>query len=294
MAGRFGSVLTAMVTPFRDDYSLDLDGAQQLASHLLDNGTDTIVAAGSTGEAATLTHEEKGDLFRAVVEAAEGRGKVVAGTGTYSTAESVELTRLAQAAGCDGALLVAPYYSKPPQRGLVAHYSRVAESTDLPVLLYNIPSRTAIRIEHDTILQLAALSNVVGVKDSTGDFDGLSRLLREAPPDFDVYGGDDWASFAQACLGAAGVVSVASHLVGPQLHEMLELVETGDVVAARKIHDELSVLFAVLFITSNPIPVKAALELVGRPAGPPRLPLVPATQDERERIRKVLEETNLL
>jgi 4-hydroxy-tetrahydrodipicolinate synthase len=294
MSGRFGSVLTAMVTPFRDDYTLDLDGAQELTNYLLENGTDTIVAAGSTGEAPTLTHEEKGDLFRAVVEAAQGKGKVIGGTGTYSTAETIELTRLAQTAGCDGALVVAPYYSKPPQRGLVAHYTRVSESTDLPILLYNIPSRVGIRIEHDTILQLAALSNVVGVKDSTGDFDGLSRLLRESPPGFDVYGGDDWATFGQVCLGASGIVSVASHLAGPQIHEMIELIETGDVVAARKIHDELSALFSVLFITSNPIPVKAALELVGRPAGPPRLPLVPATQDERERIRKVLEETNLL
>jgi 4-hydroxy-tetrahydrodipicolinate synthase len=294
MSGRFGSVLTAMVTPFRDDYSLDLDGARNLTAYLLDNGTDTIVVAGSTGEAPTLTHDEKRDLFRAVVEAAKGKGKVVAGTGTYSTAESVELTRLAQAAGCDAALVVAPYYNKPPQRGLVAHFTAVAESTDLPVLLYNIPSRTGIRIEHDTLLALAALPNVVGVKDSTGDFDGLSRLLRHAPSGFDVYGGDDWASFSQACLGAAGVVSVASHVVGSRIHEMLELVEQGDVPAGRKIHEELSPIFEVLFITSNPIPVRAALELLGRPAGPPRLPLVPATQDERDRIRKVLEEANLL
>src|SRR5438445_8836256 len=163
MSGRFGSVLTAMVTPFRDDYSLDLDGAQQLASHLLDNGTDTIVVAGSTGEAPTLTHDEKRDLFRAVVDAAAGKGRVVAGTGTYSTAESVELTRLAQAAGCDGALVVAPYYNKPPQRGLIAHYTAVAESTDLPILAYNIPGRTGVRIEHDTLLTLAALPTMAGV-----------------------------------------------------------------------------------------------------------------------------------
>ena len=197
MSGRFGSVLTAMVTPFRDDYSLDLDGAQQLASHLLDNGTDTIVVAGSTGEAPTLTHDEKRDLFRAVVDVARRTGKVVAGTGTYRTAESIELTRLAQAAGCDAALVVAPYYNKPPQRGLVAHFTRIAESTDLPIILYNIPGRTAVRIEHETLLALAGLPNVVGVKDSTGDFDGVSRLVREAPPGFDVYCGDDWAAFAQ-------------------------------------------------------------------------------------------------
>src|SRR5438445_6872401 len=262
MTGRFGSVMTAMVTPFRDDYSLDLDGAQELTSYLLENGTDTIVAAGSTGEAATLTHDEKADLFRAVVEAARGKGKVIAGTGTYSTAESVELTRLAQAAGVDAALVVAPYYNKPPQRGLIAHYTAVAESTDLPILAYNIPGRTGVRIEHDTLLTLAALPNMAGVKDSTGDFDGLSRLLREAPPGFEVYGGDDWASFGQACLGAAGVVSVASHIVGPRIHEMLELVETGAVSAARKIHEELASVFEILFITSNPIPGKAALELV--------------------------------
>ncbi|MFN2544043.1 MAG: 4-hydroxy-tetrahydrodipicolinate synthase [Actinomycetota bacterium] len=294
MSGTYGRVLTAMVTPFRDDYSLDLDGAQQLADHLLEHGTDTIVVAGSTGEAPTLTHDEKGDLFRAVVDAARGKGKVVAGTGTYATAETVELTRLAQAAGCDAALVVAPYYNKPPQRGLVAHFTQVAEATDLPILLYNIPSRTGIRIEHETLLQLASLSNVVGVKDSTGDFDGLARLLREAPSSFEVYGGDDWASFSHACLGAQGVVSVASHLVGSRINEMLELVEQGDVPAGRKIQDELSPVFDVLFITSNPIPVKAALELVGRPAGPPRLPLVPATQDERDRIRRVLEESSLL
>ena len=294
MGGRFGSVITAMVTPFRDDYSLDLDGAQELASWLLENGSDAVLVAGSTGESPTLTHEEKEKLFRAVVEAAKGKGSVIAGTGTYSTQESVELTRLAQAAGVDGALVVTPYYNKPPQRGLVAHFTQVAESTDLPIIAYNIPGRTATRIEHDTLLTIAALPNVVGVKDSTGDFEGLSKLVREAPSGFEVYSGDDWAAFAECCLGAVGVVSVASHIVGSRIHEMLELVETGDVPAGRKIHEELSPIFSVLFITSNPIPVKAALELVGRPAGPPRLPLVPATQDERDRIRKVLEEAALL
>jgi 4-hydroxy-tetrahydrodipicolinate synthase len=294
MNRRFGSVVTAMVTPFRDDYTLDVKGAQELAAYLFENGSDTVLVAGSTGESPTLTHEEKGELFRAVVEVAKGKGKVLAGTGTYNTEESVELTRLAQASGCDGALVVAPYYNKPPQRGLVAHFTRIAESTDLPILVYNIPGRTAVRVEHDTLLSLASLSNIVGVKDSTQDFDAVSKLIREAPSGFEVYCGDDWAAFGYACLGSVGVISVASHLVGSRIHEMLELVETGDVPAARKIHEELSPIFSVLFITSNPIPVKAALELVGRPAGPPRLPLVPATQDERDRVRKVLEEASLL
>jgi 4-hydroxy-tetrahydrodipicolinate synthase len=294
MAGRFGSVVTAMVTPFRDDYGLDLDGAQELTVHLLEHGSDTVLVAGSTGEGPTLTAEEKGELFRVCIEAARGKGQVWCGTGTYSTAESIELTRVAEEAGADGVLVVTPYYNKPPQRGLVAHFTAVAESTELPVILYNIPGRTATRIEHDTLLRLSAVPNIVAVKDSTGDLDGISRLIREAPPGFEVYSGDDWAAFAVACVGGVGVVSVASHLVGERIHQMLELVESGDVPAARKTHEELSPVFAALFITSNPIPLKAALELVGRPAGPPRLPLVPATPDERERLRRVLEDAALL
>jgi 4-hydroxy-tetrahydrodipicolinate synthase len=294
MSGSFGAVVTAMVTPFRDDYSLDLDGAQELAVHLLDHGSESVFVAGSTGESPTLSHEEKADLLRAVVDAARGKGKVLCGTGTYSTAESVELTRLAESTGADGVVVVTPYYNKPPQRGLIAHFTKVAESTDLPVLLYNIPGRTATLIEHDTLITLAAQPNIVGVKDSTGDFDGISKLVREAPPGFEVYSGDDWAAFGSACLGAVGVVSVASHLVGDRIHQMLDLTFQGDVPAARKIHEELSPLFKSLFITSNPIPVKAALELVGRPAGPPRLPLVPATPEEREKVRKALEDAGLL
>ena len=294
MTGRFGTVVTAMVTPFRDDYTLDLDGAQELAVDLLEHGSDALVVAGSTGEAPTLTTEEKRELFRVCVEAARGKGRIIAGTGTYSTEESIELTRLADEAGADAVLVVTPYYNKPPQRGLVAHFTKVAESTELPVLLYNIPGRTATRIEHDTLLQLASVPNIVGVKDSTGDFDGISRLLREAPPGFEVYSGDDWAAFASTSIGAVGVVSVAAHLVGERIAEMFELIEGGDVPAARKIHEELSPLFAALFITSNPIPVKTALELVGRPAGPPRLPLVPATADERERLRRALTDAGLI
>jgi 4-hydroxy-tetrahydrodipicolinate synthase len=293
MPGRFGSVVTAMVTPFRDDHAVDLDGAQELASWLVDNGSDAVVAAGSTGESPTLTHKEKADLFRAVGEAIRGRGKLICGTGTYSTAETLELTQAAEDAGADGLLVVTPYYNKPPQRGLVAHFERVAEATSLPIIAYNIPGRTATRIEHDTLLQLARTPNIVAVKDSTGDFKAISRLIAEAP-DFEVYSGDDWAAFGYVCLGAMGVISVAAHLVGPQIRQMIELIDTGDVAAARKIHESLSPLFNALFITSNPIPVKAALEMMGRRVGSPRLPLVPATAEERERIRKALEDAGLL
>jgi 4-hydroxy-tetrahydrodipicolinate synthase len=294
MGGRFGAVVTAMATPFAQDGTLDLDGAQELAAHLLDHGSESLVVAGSTGESATLTHREKLDLIRAVVEAAKGKGKVIAGTGTYSTAESVESTREAEQAGADAILVVTPYYNRPPQRGLVAHFSKVAESTELPIVAYNIPSRTATRIEHETMLTLAAIPNIVAVKDSTGDVDAVSRLIREAPAGFEVYSGDDWAALPLACLGAVGVVSVAAHLVGDRIAQMLHLVFDGDVPAARKIHDELSPVFAALFITSNPIPLKAALEIVGRPAGEPRLPLLPATPEERDRIARVLEDAGLV
>jgi 4-hydroxy-tetrahydrodipicolinate synthase len=294
MGGRFGAVVTAMVTPFAEDGSLDVDGVRSLTAHLLDHGSDTVFVTGSTGESPTLTLDEKRATFRAAVEAAKGKGQVLAGTGTYSTAESIELTREAEEAGVDGVVVVTPYYNKPPQRGLVAHFTKIAESTSLPVVAYNIPGRTATRIEHDTLLTLAAVPNIVAVKDSTGDFDALSRLIREAPDGFDVYSGDDWATFGLACLGAAGIVSVAAHLVGDRIAQMLHLIFEGDVPAARKLHQELSPLFAAMFITSNPIPLKAALQMVGLPGGDPRLPLLPATPEERERIHRALEDAGLL
>jgi 4-hydroxy-tetrahydrodipicolinate synthase len=294
MAGRFGSVVTAVVTPFRGDHAVDLDRAQELASWLVDNGSDAVVVAGSTGESPTLTHKEKAELFRCVGEAIRGRGKVICGTGTYSTAETLELTQAAEDAGADGILVVTPYYNKPPQRGLVAHFERVADATELPIVLYNIPGRTATRIEHETLMQLAERPNIVAVKDSTGDFQAITKLVAESPEGFEVYSGDDWATFGYMCLGAVGVVSVASHLVGPQIRQMIDLIETGDVPAARKIHDSLSPLFNALFVTSNPIPLKAALEMVGRSCGDPRLPLVPATSEERDRVRRALEDAGLL
>jgi 4-hydroxy-tetrahydrodipicolinate synthase len=294
MTGRFGSLVTAMVTPFREDHGVDLDRAQELARWLVANGSDAIVVAGSTGESPTLTHREKIDLFGAVAEAIRGEGSMIAGVGTYSTAETLELAEAAATAGADGLLVVTPYYNKPPQRGLTAHFTAVADATDVPVMLYNIPGRTALRIEHDTLLELAAHRNIVAVKDSTGDFQSISRLIAESPDGFDVYSGDDWAAFGYACLGAVGVVSVASHLVGQQIHQMLDLIRTGDIPAARKIHETLAPLFNALFITSNPIPVKAALQMVGRGAGPTRLPLVAATPDEEARVRTALEDAGLL
>jgi 4-hydroxy-tetrahydrodipicolinate synthase len=289
MAGRFGSVITAMATPFRDDFSLDLDRAQELAVWLLDHGSDSLVVFGSTGEAATQTDAEKRDLLRSVKEAAAGRGQIIAGTGTYDTAHSIHLTQMAQENGADAVLTVTPYYNRPPQRGLTAHFTAIAKSTTLPVILYNIPGRSACTIEPDTLLRLAAdVPNIVAVKDATADFQTASRIIAESPPDFELYSGDDWATFPMVALGAKGVISVASHLAGERMRDMVELTVAGDAAAARKIHDELMPLYRGLFIVSNPIPLKAALEMAGRPVGPPRLPLVPATDDERARIRQAM------
>jgi 4-hydroxy-tetrahydrodipicolinate synthase len=294
MSGRFGSVVTAMVTPFTQDLALDLDRAQAVSRWLLETGTDAIVVHGSTGEAATMTDQEKFDLVRAVKEATEGRAPVIAGTGTYDTRHTIELGERAQEAGADALLVVSPYYNKPPQRGLLAHYRAVAAATELPVIVYNIPGRTAIRIEHSTMLELAAVDNIVAVKDATGDLDGVARLIAEAPSGFEVYSGDDWAAFSMGCLGAVGVISVASHLAGDRLGRMFELIGAGDVPAALKVHQELLPLFAGLFVSSNPIPLKAAMEMVGQPVGDPRLPLVPADESERAAVRRALEDSGVL
>ena len=294
MPGRFGSVVTAMVTPFAQDGSLDVPRAQELARRLLDTGSSSLVVAGSTGEAATMSDQEKVTLFRAVSEAVEGRGTVIAGTGTYDTAHSIHLSEEAERAGADALLLVTPYYNKPPQRGLIEHFTAVARAASLPVIVYNIPGRTATRIAHQTLLRLADVENIVAVKDSTADLDGQAHLLRDIPDGFDVYQGDDWATFTSVCLGAAGVISVASHLVGDRIAEMIESIETGDVASARKIHLDLLPLFDALFVTSNPIPVKAAMGLAGFPVGNARLPLVPANDDELAAVRSAMEGAGLL
>ncbi len=291
---RFGRVVTAMVTPFRDDLSLDVGRAQAIARWLVDHGSDGLVVAGSTGESATLTDEEKGTLFRVAVEAVEGRAAIIAGTGTNDTVHSIHLSKEAEKAGVDALLVVTPYYNKPPQRGLVEHFTRIAEATSLPIIAYNIPGRTAVRIEHDTLLRLAEIENIVAVKDSTGDFDGIAELIREAPDGFEVYSGDDWATFGYVCLGAAGVISVASHVAGERIGQMIDQLEAGDLAGARKAHYDLLPAFHGLFITTNPIPLKKAMELIGQPVGYPRPPLVPATEDETARIERALKESGIL
>jgi 4-hydroxy-tetrahydrodipicolinate synthase len=287
-----------MATPFDTAGALDLARAEELANWLLDHGSDGLVIAGSTGEGATLSDQEKVDLWRTVAQAVHGRTpkpSVIAGTGTYDTAHSIHLTKEAAAAGVDAALVVTPYYNRPPQRGLDAHFRAVAGATDLPNILYNIPSRTACVIEADTLLGLAhGVDNIVGVKDATADFGTAARVIREAPDGFEVLSGNDNDTFPLVCLGASGVVGVATHLAGERMGEMIRSAKDGDLGTARKINDALYPLYKGLFIVSNPIPLKAAMEMAGQPVGDPRLPLVPASDAERETVRRALEDAGVL
>jgi 4-hydroxy-tetrahydrodipicolinate synthase len=288
MPGRFGRVLTAMATPFSPDGNLDLDGARRLASHLLDQGTDTLVVAGTTGESPTLTADEKARLWAAVVEVAGGE-RVMVGTSTYSTAESVELTHLAEKAGAGSLLLVTPYYNKPPQSGLVAHFTAIARSTGLPCMLYNIPGRTACTIEVPTLVRLFQdLDNVVAVKDAVGDMAAASRLHRETGGAIEQYSGDDKNLLPLLAVGGVGVVSVAAHLVGPALQELVAAWERGDTAAALDLHLRHLAMFEGLFATTSPILLKACLNLLGLPAGPLRPPLVEATPEQVELARGLL------
>lgn len=288
MGGRFGGLITAMVTPFDDDGKVDFDQAQKLAAWLLDNGSDGLVVAGSTGEASTLTDEEQRDLWRAVKQAVGGRATIIGGTGSNDTEHAIKLTRAAEEDGLDAALVVTPYYNRPPQAGLLAHFSAVAGSTTLPVILYDIPARSSIKIEHATIMELARIPNVVAIKDAVGNAQGAARLVADAPEGFEVYSGNDGDTLPWLSVGAVGVIAVASHVVGPQMAEMLRLFASGENAAAAAIHRSLMPVFDAMGITTNPIPVKACLELMGHKVGGPRLPLVPADDAQVARLREVL------
>lgn len=290
----FGRMLTAMVTPFDDGGAVDFAQAAALAKRLVENGSDGIVVAGTTGEAPTLTDEEKIQLVRTVKEVAGGRAMVVAGTGTYDTRHSIHLTKEAARAGADGILLVNPYYNRPSQDGLYAHFRAIAESTGLPCMLYNIPGRTGVNATPETIARLAEVPNITAVKEASGNLDQASEIRRKTPDDFHIYSGDDSLTLPILAVGGTGVVSVASHLVGREIQEMIRAYERGDVRKALQVHVRLFPLFKVLFITTNPVPVKAALNLSGFRVGRLRLPLVEATPKEKEQIQAVLKEMALV
>jgi 4-hydroxy-tetrahydrodipicolinate synthase len=292
--GQFGGLITAMVTPFDADGRVELGAAQKIAAWLLDNGSEGLVVTGTTGEGPTLTDQEKIGLWRAVVEAVGDRGSVIAGSGTNDTAHSIHLTREAEKAGCDAALVVTPYYNRPPQSGLVAHFRAVAGATGLPILLYDIPVRTGRKIDHTTLLTLAETPNIAGVKDAVGDVQGAARLVAEAPGGFEVYCGNDADTLPWLAVGAVGIISVASHIAGPRMAEMMAAHWAGEPDKARRLNAELIGVYNAMAVTANPIPVKAAMELAGHPAGPPRLPLPEATPDEVAAIREALRSAGLV
>jgi 4-hydroxy-tetrahydrodipicolinate synthase len=283
MTAPFGRVLTAMVTPFTADGTLDVDGAQRLATTLVDTGNDGLVISGTTGESPTTTDTEKETLLRAVVEAVGERAHVVAGVGTNDTAHTVELARQAEKAGASGLLLVTPYYSRPPQAGLLSHFRTAADATDLPSMLYDIPVRTGAAIATETLLALAEHPRIVAVKDAKDDLAASSRVL--AQTDLAYYSGTDMLNLPLLSIGGVGFVSVVAHLVTPALVELVAAYDAGNVTRARAIHRQLLPVVDGLFRTQGVILVKAALTLQGLPGGPVRSPLVDATDAEIARLR---------
>jgi 4-hydroxy-tetrahydrodipicolinate synthase len=286
-----GRVLTAMVTPFQGDGSVDYDAFQALARHLVENGSDGVVVAGTTGESPTLTDQERLDLIRAALEAVGDHAAVVAGTGTYSTAHSIHLTEAAHELGASGFLVVTPYYNKPPQRGIVAHFEAVAQATDRPVVVYNIPSRVVVNIEPETISRLAEIENVKAVKQAHADLDEARHIVATG---LDLYAGDDNLIQPFLELGGVGGICVHTHVVGPQVAEQVQSALDGDVARSREIDESLAPAYELLGVVTNPIAIKAALRLLGHPVGGHRLPLVDATEDELARVRGCLERLGLL
>jgi 4-hydroxy-tetrahydrodipicolinate synthase len=290
----FGSVVTAMVTPMRKDGALDMAKTEQLARYLVDNGTSTVLVSGTTGESPTLSDDEKLSLMSTVVQAIDGRAKVMAGTGSNDTRHSIELARRAQDVGVDGLLLVVPYYNKPPQQGLYEHFKTIADSVDLPCMIYNIPGRTGVNLLPETLAKLAQVPGIVAVKEASGNLDQVSAVCGQVPEDFAVYSGDDSLTLPILSVGGVGVVSVASHLAGNEIGAMVEHFQAGRVKEAAAVHHRLSPLFKALFVTTNPIPVKWAMSLIGIDCGPTRQPLVAPSASEQATIVAAMRGLGLL
>ncbi|PAF17466.1 4-hydroxy-tetrahydrodipicolinate synthase [Terribacillus saccharophilus] len=284
---KFGKVITAMVTPFDNQGQIDFDATTRLLDYLIENGTNAVVVAGTTGESPTLSHEEKLSLFRHVVKTVGGRIPIIAGTGSNNTQASIELTKEAEEIGVDAALIVAPYYNKPNQRGLYAHFEAVANSTKLPIMLYNIPGRSVVKIEPETVIELSKISNIVSVKDSTGDLSSMTKVIAGTSDDFSLYSGDDDLTLPIAAIGGDGIVSVSSHVVGNEMQAMLQAYEAGNIGDASRIHQQILPVMQGLFQAPNPTPVKEALNQKGIAVGGVRLPLVELTDEEKENVSKL-------
>lgn len=293
----FGQLLTAMITPFDLEGKVDYGAAAKLALHLINHGTDTLVICGTTGESPTLSWDEEYKLFQVIQETVAGRAKIIAGTGSNSTSEAIAATVKAANLGLDGTLQVTPYYNKPPQRGLYEHFKAIANSApNLPMILYNVPSRTGCKLEPTTVAELAQISNIIGIKEATGDLDQCSHVRSSTPKDFDIYSGDDSLTLPLMAVGAKGVISVASHLVGDQIRQMIQAFTAGNVQSALAIHIQLFPLFKALFYTTNPIPVKTALKILGLDTGVLRSPLshTESTSDLENKLKSAMATLNLI
>ena len=285
---KLGRLLTAMITPFDEHGEVDYQQAKKLALALLNSGSDGVVVSGTTGESPTLSKEEKLRLFAEIKAAVGNRGTVIAGTGNYSTKESQELTKEAERIGVDACLLVVPYYNRPTQQGLLEHFKAIAQSTSLPCILYNVPSRTVTNLAADTVIKLSKIDNIVGVKEASGNLGQIAEIVQGTNKDFLVYSGNDSDTFPILALGGYGVISVASHLVGLQIKEMIERFLKGEVSTAASIHRHLLPLVNALFVIPNPMPIKWALNYVGFPVGKPRLPLTEPDGKSADLIRTTL------
>ncbi|HLS09459.1 4-hydroxy-tetrahydrodipicolinate synthase [Lentibacillus sp.] len=284
----FGQVLTAMVTPFDQNGDIDFDATRTLVNYLIANGSDGLVVAGTTGESPTLTNTEKLDLFRCVTQVADGRVPVIAGTGSNNTRATIELTKQAEQSGVDAIMLTTPYYNKPSQEGLYQHYKAVAQATSLPVMLYNIPGRSAVGIAPETIIRLSEINNIVSVKEASANLDAMTEIIRKTPDDFTLYSGNDNLTLPVLAIGGNGVISVAAHIIGNDMQEMVRSFKNGDVKHAAAIHQEILPVMKAMFAQPSPSPVKAALNMIGVAVGDVHLPMVPLSGDEKQQLRQML------
>ncbi|MDP7977944.1 4-hydroxy-tetrahydrodipicolinate synthase [Bacillus multifaciens] len=285
----FGTIATAMVTPFDKNGNIDFAKTTKLVNYLIDNGTTSIVVGGTTGESPTLTSEEKVALYRHVVSVVDKRVPVIAGTGSNNTHASVELTKKAEEEGVDAIMLVAPYYNKPSQEGMYQHFKTIAESTKLPIMLYNVPGRSIVQISVDTVVRLSQIPNIVAIKDAGGDVLTMTEIIEKTDADFAVYSGDDGLTLPAMAIGAKGIVSVASHIIGNEMQDMIVAFQTGDMKTAQKLHQLLVRVTNALFMAPSPTPVKTALQIVGLDVGSVRLPLLPLTEEERTQLLEVIQ-----
>ncbi|MFC1524262.1 4-hydroxy-tetrahydrodipicolinate synthase [Thermodesulfobacteriota bacterium] len=290
----FRGAFVAIVTPFSDG-QVDVNGLKSLIEFQIENGTHGIVPCGTTGESATLSHAEHHTVVETTIQTVNGRRPVVAGTGSNSTSESIELTRHAKEAGADGALMITPYYNKPSQEGLYQHFKAIAETVDIPIIMYNVPSRTSINMLPETVARCAQIDNIVGIKEATGNLNQISEVIRLCPDDFSVLSGDDFTSMATAAIGGTGVISVSSNVVPRDMAAMMDAVLQDDMKTARSLHYKLFPLMQAMFFDTNPVPAKTALALMGKiQSGEPRLPMYPMNEETKGKLQQVMTDYGLI